>query len=45
MCAADARSQRLSLILRLRAALGRVLSCQGLLVESFYILRQGLINF
>lgn len=45
MCEADARSQRLSLVLRIRSTLGRVYSGQGLLLESFYILRQGLINF
>jgi len=42
---ADQRSQRLSLILRVRATLARVYRSQGLLLESFYILRQGLINF
>ena len=45
MCFADARSQRLDLLLRTRAQIGRIYTSQGLLVESFYILRQGLINF
>lgn len=45
MCPADQRSQRLSLILRERATLARVYRSQGLLLESFYILRQGLVNF
>jgi len=45
LCHADQRSQRLSLILRTRATLGRVYQSQGLLLESFYILRQGLVNF
>lgn len=45
MCLADQRSQRLSLILRERATLARVFRGQGLLLESFYILRQGLVNF
>jgi hypothetical protein len=45
MCLPDQRSQRLSLILRERATLARVYRSQGLLLESFYILRQGLVNF
>ena len=45
LCHADQRSQRLSLLLRIRATLGRVYQSQGLLLESFYILRQGLTNF
>lgn len=45
MCLADQRSQRLSLILRSRATLSRVYQSQGLVLESFYVLRQGLINF
>lgn len=45
MCHADARSQRLNLMLRLRFALGRVYQAQGLNLECFYVLRQGLINF
>ena len=45
MCFADARSQRLNLILRMRAALGKVFTAQGLLLEAFYVLRQGLTNF
>ena len=39
MCSADARSQRLSLILRIRNMIGRAFSKQGLLLESFYVLR------
>lgn len=45
MCLADQRSQRLSLILRSRATLSRVYQSQGLVLESFYVLRQGLTNF
>lgn len=45
MCFADTRSQRLGLLLRTRAQIARIYTCQGLLLESFYILRQGLINF
>jgi len=45
LCHADQRSQRLSLLLRIRATIGRVYQSQGLLLESFYILRQGLVNF
>jgi hypothetical protein len=39
MCPADSRSQRLSLILRARATLSRVYQSQGLVLESFYVLR------
>jgi hypothetical protein len=39
MCFADKRSQRLDLLLRARALLGRLYTCQGLLIEGFYILR------
>ena len=45
MCHADRRSQRLGLVLRMRSTLGRLYQSQGLLLESFYVLRQGLINF
>ena len=45
MCYADRRSQLLSLILRSRVLLARTQSKQGLLINSFYILRQALTNF
>lgn len=45
LCHADQRSQRLSLMLRIRTAIGRIQESQGLLLESFYVLRQGLTNF
>lgn len=45
MCDADRRSQRLSMMLRVRALLGRVYEGQGMNLESFYVLRQGLQNF
>lgn len=35
----------MSLMLRARAALGRIFRKQGLLVNSFYVLRQGLTNY
>lgn len=37
MCEADSRSQRLDMILRVRATLAKVYESQGLLLESFYI--------
>lgn len=45
MCYADRRSQFLNLLLRARMILGRIQAKQGLLLNSFYIYRQGLINF
>ena len=45
LCFADARSQILSLMLRERYAIGRAYRKQGLLVNSFYVLRKGLQNF
>jgi len=45
MSAADSRSQTLSFLLRTRFLLGRVFRKQGLLINSFYVVRQGLINF
>ena len=39
MCEADRRSQRLDMILRVRAVLGSILEGQGLLLESFYVQR------
>jgi hypothetical protein len=35
----------MSLLLRSRAAIGRIFRKQGLLINSFYVLRQGLQNF
>jgi hypothetical protein len=45
MCYADRRSQFMSLLLRARLLLARSQAKQGLLLQSFYILRQGLTNF
>lgn len=45
MCYADRRNQILSMILRARVLVSRIQSKQGLLVNSFYILRQALTNF
>lgn len=45
MSEADARSQTLSFLLRTRFLLGRVFRKQGLLINAFYVLRQGLVNF
>jgi hypothetical protein len=42
MSYADSRSQILSLLLRTRFLLSRVFKRQGLLLNSFYVLRQGL---
>lgn len=39
MCEADSRSQRLDMILRVRATLAKIYESQGLLLESFYIQR------
>lgn len=45
MCYADRRSQFLNMILRARLLIARIQSKQGLLLNSFYILRQALTNF
>ena len=45
MCYADRRSQILTMILRARVLVARMQSKQGLLVNSFYVLRQALTNF
>ena len=45
MCYADRRSQYLSLLLRSRLLIGRIQVKQGFLTQSYYVLKQGLINF
>ena len=45
MCFADRQSQTLSNMLRARNLLGYVFKKKGMLLESFYVLRQGLQNF
>lgn len=45
MCLADRLSQTLSMMLRTRNLLGTVFRRRGMLLESFYVLRQGLQNF
>jgi len=45
MCTADSRSQLMTLMLRARHLLGRVFRKQGLLINAYYSLKQGLINF
>ena len=45
MCFADVQCQTLSMILRTRLLLGRLFRKQGLLINGFYALRQGLKNF
>lgn len=42
MCFADRQSQTLSNMLRARSLLGHIFKKKGMLLESFYILRQGL---
>lgn len=45
MCFADVHSQILSLMLRSRLMIGRIFRKQGLLINSFYTLKQSLENF
>ena len=45
MCDADMRSQLMTLMLRSRAMLGRIFRKQGLLINAYYAMKQGLLNF
>jgi hypothetical protein len=45
MCYADRRTQILNLLLRGRWLVARIHQKQGLLLNQFYVLRQGLVNF
>jgi len=45
MCYADRRSQFLALLLRARLMIGRIQQKQGLLLQSYYVLKQALLNF
>jgi hypothetical protein len=45
MCGADSRSQLMTLMLRSRAMLGRLFRKQGRLINAYYAMKQGLVNF
>lgn len=45
ICFADKQSQILSQILRCRLLIGRLSRKQGLMINSFYVLRESLKNF
>ena len=45
LCYADRRSQYLALLLRARLMIGRIQARQGFLLQCYYVLRQGLLNF
>ncbi len=45
MCFTDQFSQLMTLMLRSRNILGRLFRKQGLLINAYYALKQGLVNF
>ena len=45
MCYSDSRSQLMTLMLRSRNMIGRLFRKQGLLLNSYYALKQALVNF